>query len=90
MKWRDHERLPSYKRVDLGMAFQLKSAKRQYSRKNPIYYIKNIWLGLELFNMFQMNNTISYTWINTFDGRAFAIPNRLTPFQVNLKLDVEF
>lgn len=90
MKWRNNERLPSYKRVDLGMAFQLKSAKKHYGPKNPLAYIKNIWLGLELFNMFQMNNTISYTWINTFDGRAFAIPNRLTPLQVNLKLDVEF
>ena len=40
--------------------------------------------------MFQMNNTISSMWINTFDGRSFAIPNRLTPMQVNLKLDVAF
>ena len=90
MKWRGSERLPSYKRVDLGMAFQLKSQRKEYGPKNPLAYIKSIWLGLELFNMFQMNNTISYTWINTFDGRSFAIPNRLTPMQVNLKLDVAF
>ncbi|MDE6106254.1 MAG: TonB-dependent receptor plug domain-containing protein [Bacteroidales bacterium] len=90
MKWRGHERLPSYKRVDLGMAFRLKGPNKIYGPKNPLTYIKSIWLGLELFNMFQMNNTISYTWINTFDGRSFAIPNRLTPMQVNVKLDVEF
>ncbi|MDE7090721.1 MAG: hypothetical protein K2O53_03260, partial [Bacteroidales bacterium] len=75
---------------DLGMAFRLKGPNKVYGPKNPFTYIKSIWLGLELFNMFQMNNTISYTWINTFDGRSFAIPNRLTPMQVNVKLDVEF
>lgn len=90
MQWRDKERLPAYKRVDLGMAFQLKPTKRQFGPKNPMKYIESIWLGVELFNMFQMNNTISYTWINTFDGRSYAIPNRLTPLQVNLKLDVAF
>lgn len=90
MKWRDKERLPSYKRVDLGMAFLLKGEKRKYGPKNPFTYIKNIWLGLEVFNVFQMKNTISYTWIKTFDGGSYAIPNRLTPLQVNLKLDIEF
>ena len=40
--------------------------------------------------MFQMRNTISYMWIPTVDGTSYAVPNTLTPLQVNLKLDITF
>lgn len=83
-------RLPDYKRVDVGLSFLLKGENRQLSRKNPFAYLKDIWLTLELFNMFQMRNTISYMWIPTVDGSSYAIPNTLTPLQVNLKLDITF
>ncbi|MCM1169206.1 MAG: TonB-dependent receptor [Bacteroides sp.] len=83
-------RLPDYKRVDVGLSFLLKSQERQLSRRNPFAYLKDIWLTLELFNMFQMRNTISYMWIPTVDGTSYAIPNTLTPLQVNLKLDITF
>lgn len=83
-------RLPDYKRVDVGLSFLLKGAARQLSGKNPFAYLKDIWLTLELFNMFQMRNTISYMWIPTVDGTSYAIPNTLTPLQVNLKLDITF
>lgn len=83
-------RLPDYKRVDLGMAFLLKGEKRKYGPKNPFTYIKNIWLGVEVFNLFQMRNTISYMWITAIDGNSYAIPNRLTPLQINVKLDIDF
>lgn len=83
-------RLPDYKRVDVGLAFLLKGEARKFGPKNPFTYIKDIWLTLELFNMFQMRNTISYTWIPTVDGKQYAVPNTLTPLQVNLKLDVTF
>lgn len=84
-------RLPDYKRVDLGLAFRLKGEEREFkNRKNPLNYLKEAWLTLELFNMFQMRNTISYMWIPTVDGMRYAVPNTLTPLQVNLKLDITF
>ncbi len=83
-------KLPDYKRVDVGLAFLLKGEARKFGPKNPLSYLKEIWLTLELFNMFQMRNTISYMWIPTVDGSQYAVPNTLTPLQVNLKLDVTF
>lgn len=83
-------KLPDYKRVDAGLSFLLKSEERKFSSRNPFTYLKDIWLTLELFNMFQMRNTISYMWIPTVDGGSYAIPNTLTPLQLNLKLDVTF
>lgn len=83
-------KLPDYKRVDVGLAFLLKGEARKFGPKNPLSYLKDIWLTLEIFNMFQMRNTISYMWIPTVDGTQYAIPNTLTPLQVNLKLDITF
>ena len=84
-------KLPDYKRVDLGLAFRLKGEERKFkNRKNPLNYLKEAWLTLELYNMFQMRNTISYMWIPTVDGTSYAVPNTLTPLQVNLKLDITF
>lgn len=83
-------RLPDYKRVDVGLSCLLKGQDRKLSPKNPLGYLKDIWLTLELFNMFQMRNTISYMWIPTVDGTSYAIPNTLTPLQVNLKLEITF
>lgn len=83
-------RLPDYKRVDVGLSCLLKGKDRQLSPKNPLGYLKDIWLTLELFNMFQMRNTISYMWIPTVDGTSYAIPNTLTPLQINLKLEITF
>lgn len=83
-------RLPDYKRVDVGLSCLLKGQDRKLSPKNPLAYLKDIWLTLELFNMFQMRNTISYMWIPTVDGTSYAIPNTLTPLQVNLKLEITF
>lgn len=83
-------KLPDYKRVDVGLAFLLKGKNREVSARNPLKYVKDIWLTLEIFNMFQMRNTISYMWIPTVDGTSYAIPNTLTPLQVNLKLDITF
>ena len=65
-------------------------ALKARKRGKMVSCIKDIWLTLELFNMFQMRNTISYMWIPTVDGTSYAIPQTLTPLQVNLKLDITF
>lgn len=85
------ERRMDYKRIDIGMAYLLKKdGGKKYGPKNPLNYIKNVWLGLEVFNLTQMRNVISYTWVKATDGTQYAIPNKLTPLQVNLKLNIDF
>ncbi len=49
-----------------------------------------MWLSLEVFNLLQVNNTVSYIWIKDVNNQQYAVPNYLTPRQLNLKLLVEF
>ena len=57
--------------------------------------MKQIWLSLEVFNLFGINNTVSYVWINGLDPRTgtfgqYAVPNYLSQRRVNLKFKVDF
>ena len=52
--------------------------------------LKNIWLGLDIFNLFDIKNTSSYYWITNIDNHQYAIPNYLTGRQLNIRLIVYF
>jgi hypothetical protein len=83
-------RMPSYLRVDVGFSKQIKSENNPLSHKNILRKFKNIWLSLEVFNVLGANNTISYTWVKDVYNQQFAVPNYLTPRQLNLKLYCDF
>lgn len=53
-------------------------------------YIESIWIGLDVFNIFDLQNTISYTWITDVRNRQHAIPNYLTGRLFNLKINATF
>jgi hypothetical protein len=57
--------------------------------------IKELVAGIEVFNLADMRNTISYTWIRTVknsEGKSleYAVPNYLTSRSLNLKLSARF
>lgn len=94
-RYQDTLRIPSYRRVDLGLSKQLLRDKDDDKRKGwglkkPFSYLENIWLSVEVFNLFQVNNTISYLWVKDVNDRTYAVPNYLTSRQVNVKLQVRF
>lgn len=89
-RYRHIYRYPPYRRVDLGFSKLLIGEKTQFKEKNPLRYIDNAWISLEVFNLFQISNTVSYIWVTDVNGRQYAVPNYLTPRQINLKLVVEF
>jgi hypothetical protein len=82
-------RYPPYRRVDLGFSKLLIGEKTKFKEKNPLRYIDNAWISLEVFNLFQISNTVSYIWVTDVNGRQYAVPNYLTPRTINLKLIVE-
>jgi hypothetical protein len=49
-----------------------------------------MWVSLEVFNLLQISNTVSYLWITDINGREYAVPNYLTPRMFNLKLMTTF
>lgn len=83
-------RMPSYRRVDVGFSKQLISEETKFKKNNPLKHVKNMWISLEVFNLLDINNTISYTWIKDINNLQYAVPNYLTPRQINLKLIAEF
>jgi hypothetical protein len=83
-------RYPPYRRVDLGFSKLLIGEKTQFRDKNPLRYIDHAWISLEVFNLFQISNTVSYIWVKDVNNRQYAVPNYLTPRLVNLKLTVDF
>jgi hypothetical protein len=90
-RYKDTLRIPPYRRVDLGFSYMLLGEKKKLlGPKNPLNHLKSIWLSMEVFNLLQVNNTISYLWVADVTGRQYAIPNYLTARQLNVKLIARF
>lgn len=53
-------RTPTYKRVDLGFSYQLAGGTDAIMDRGFFRNLKNIWLGLDIFNLFDIKNTSSY------------------------------
>ena len=88
-KYQDVLRMPDYRRVDIGFSAILKSENKR-SRVNFMNVFNSAWLSVEVFNLLDINNTISYLWVSDIGGRQYAVPNYLTRRQVNLKLILRF
>lgn len=89
-RWKQVFRMPPYRRVDIGFAYQIIKENHQIPKKNPFHHLKGMWLSVEIFNLLQVNNTVSYTWVTDVTGRQYAVPNYLTRRQLNLKLQIKF
>lgn len=88
--YKDIYTIPGYKRVDIGFSKQLIGPQAKQPTSGPFKHIKTAWLSLEIFNLLDFSNTISYTWVTDVSGTQYGVPNRLTPRQINLKLQVKF
>lgn len=87
VKYRNALVIDPYIRVDLGLsALLLDSDKGNRRSHSPFRSFQNIWASLEIFNLIDRANTISYLLIKDFANNTFTIPNRLTPRLLNLKL----
>ena len=88
-KHQDVLRIPDYRRVDIGFSAVLKSENKQ-SKIKWLKPFKSIWISAEVFNLLDINNTVSYLWVADVSGREYAVPNYLTARQLNAKLILTF
>ncbi len=87
LRYRNALTIDPYIRIDVGFsALLLDSEKSNRRSHNPFRNFENIWATLEVFNLIDRANTISYMLIKDFANTTYAIPNRLTPRLLNLKL----
>ena len=79
-----------YQRVDIGMSY-LVLKDTDYAHNGKIgRYFKNVWLGVDCFNLFDKKNVNSYYWISDVIGFQHPVPNYLTGRQLNLKIVADF
>lgn len=83
-------RLPPYRRVDIGFSKVLKAEGKDYNWKF-LNNFRSLWVGLEVFNLLQTTNTISYLWVKDIStANDYAVPNYLTGRLLNIKLMAKF
>lgn len=80
-------RAPAYRRFDIGMNYRLINNEDQHLRRAK--YLRNIWLGLDCFNIFGLDNVSSYYWITDISNHQYAVPNYLTGRMVNARVLIE-
>jgi hypothetical protein len=90
VKYRNALIIEPYIRVDVGFSALLLSEKSLRRSHSPFRGFDNIWASLEVFNIIDRANVISYQLIKDFANNTFSIPNRLTPRLINFKLLARF
>lgn len=83
-------RLPDYKRADIGMSYVLVDAKNR-AKNGWKKRFKELSFGVEIFNIFDVQNSITNTWVrDVYSKRQYSIPNYLTPRVFNFRLNLRF
>jgi hypothetical protein len=83
-------RIPPYRRVDIGLSKQIIGGEALHPKSGFFKGFKNLWVTMEILNLLQISNTISYTWVRDFNNNQYGVPNYLTPRQINIKLGADF
>ncbi|MEP6844901.1 MAG: TonB-dependent receptor, partial [Panacibacter sp.] len=85
-RYRNALEVPPYIRVDMGFSALLLNAQSTRRSHSPFRNFENIWASLEIFNVVDRANTISYQLIKDFSNNTYTLPNRLTPRLLNVKI----
>lgn len=87
VRYRNAAIIPSYIRCDIGFSALLMDDDRSKRRSHsPFRKFSTIWASLEVFNIIDRANTISFLFIKDFSNTVYLLPNRLTPRLVNFKI----
>lgn len=83
-------RLNDYKRADLGVSYVVADINKQHAN-GFLRNFKELTIGLELFNVFDIRNAITNTWVrDAYSKRQYAIPNFMTGRVMNFNVKMKF
>jgi hypothetical protein len=83
-------RLRDYKRADLGLSYVFTDANKK-NTQGWLSNFKELSAGLELYNMFDIQNSITNTWVrDVYSKTQFGIPNFMTGRVLNFKIGMKF
>jgi len=83
-------RMPPYRRVDIGFSKVIINENKENNRKGPARFIKSLWTGIEIYNLLDTKNTVSYQWVTDIRDHQYAVPNYLTSRRLNIRLIAKF
>ena len=77
-----------YHRVDLGFSKLLtfRGKDERMGRSG----MESLWATVEIFNLLQRANTVSYTWIRDLNNNQFRVSNRLSARLLNFRVVMRF
>ncbi len=82
-------RLRDYRRADLGISHIFVDAENRYPKDHWLYRFKELIVGVEIYNLFNNQNSITNTWVRDVDSKQqFAVPNFMTSRVLNLKFSL--
>ncbi len=82
-------RLSPYFRVDWGNTIRL-GAIEKLRNSRLFAHIDDIWLTIDVFNLFDKDNEVSYIWVADYENTYYPVPNKLTGRQISAKITVQF
>ena len=82
-------RAPAYKRVDIGMSYRLLDNEEKRNQKKFVRHLRNVWLGVDCFNILGISNVSSYYWVTDVTNQQYAVPNYLTGRLINARILIE-
>lgn len=84
-----HYSYPAYLRVDWGNTIQL-SRIEKLKQTWIMKHVGDLLLTVEVFNLFDYKNVVSYTFVADYSNVYYPVPNYLTARQINFKLTALF
>lgn len=88
-RFKTGNKIPPYRRVDIGFTKVLKGEGIRTKSNSKIgSRIKSAYLSLEVFNLLDINNVVSYLWIKDVNNNVYGVPNYLTSRTLNIKFTV--
>jgi len=83
--------LTDYKRVDIGFIKEFINQTDLIAKGSFWSNFKELSLGVDLFNIFDIRNEISNTWVRDVNSSMiYGVPNRLTGRFINAKIRMKF
>lgn len=85
-RYRDVFKIPAYKRVDIGFSKDFIERKNKSRLTFLDNYFESLIAYAEIFNLLDINNTVSYLWVKDVNNNQYAVPNYLTSRQFNFRI----
>jgi len=85
-RYEDVFEIPAYRRVDIGFSKNFLEGGTGRHLRFMKKYLSSFQAYAEVFNLLNINNTVSFLWIKDVNNYQYAIPNYLTSRQLNFKI----